>query len=300
MSIGQNAFARERCNASTAQIDRLSTQDLVNAIHQNDLSLAAAIDACLPDITRLIDNATAALSRGGRVVLVGAGASGRQAIHTARDHAPEAHHPVVGLIAGGQQAMLHEGSQAAQDYDGGMRALQAIGFNAQDLLVALTVNGKTPWVWGALRHAGALGATVAVITREKGSEAAQLADILVAPQTGAEVVAGFRDPRASLAQQQILNMLSTGLAIRAGRVFGNMRVDLDARDTHSLERQIAVVMAAGECSRAVARDALASCNNQCKTAILMVLSGLDAWSAHGLLDQHKGHLRMALQEAPKR
>lgn len=298
MSTGLKGFAAHRCNASTAQIESLSTQDLVRTIHQHDNTLTAAVDACLPEITRLIDNATAALSRGGRVVLAGAGASGRQAMHTACDFAPGEDNRVIGLIAGGQQAMVHEGSSAAQDYDGGIRALQAIGFNDHDLLVALTVNGRTPWVWGALRHAKAQNATVAVVTREHQSEAAQLADILIAPQTGAEVVAGFRDPRATLAQQQILNILSTGLAIRAGRVFGNLRVDLDASNTHNLERQIAVVMAAGECSRAVAKAALASCNNQCKTAILMILTGMDAWGASDLLTQHKGHLRMALQEAP--
>lgn len=299
MSTGLKSVAMERCNASTAQIDRLATGDLVRALHQQDHVLTAAIDDCLPEITRLIDNATAALSRGGRVVLVGAGASGRQAMHTACDYAPGGDNRVLGLIAGGHQAMVHEDSSAAQDYDAGIRALQAIGFHDGDLLVALTVNGKTPWVWGAMRHARAQGATVAAITREPGSEAAQLADILITPRTGAEVVAGFRDPRATLAQQQILNMLSTGLAIRTGRVFGNLRVDLNAANTHSQERQIVVVMAAGECSRSVAKAALASCNNQCKTAILMVLTGMDAWSANDLLGQHKGHLRMALQEAPQ-
>lgn len=298
MSNELNGLATQRRNVNTGQIDSLSTLDMLTVIHQEDKALSDAIAACLPEITRLVDNATAAISRGGRVVLIGAGPSGRTAMLAASEYALDAHHSVVALMAGGPQAMLHEGSGAASDYERGIHDLEAIGFREHDMLIALTVNGKTPWVWGALRHATAAGASVAVITREGRSEAAQLADIVIAPQTGAEVVSGLNDPKAGIAQKLILNMLTTGLAIRSGRVFGNLRVDLPAHNIHTSERQIAVVMAAGECSRSVAKAALASCNNQCKTAIMMVLTGLDAWRANEMLVQNNGHLRMALQDAP--
>lgn len=298
MSIKLAGSVMERRNSTTAEIDRLSTRDMLNVINQEDKRIADAITPCLDDITLLIDNAVATLSHGGRVVMVGAGASGRNAVLTANEFSPDEKHPVMGLIAGGALAMLHDMTGAAQDYDRGLLDLQSIGFTQKDMLVALTVSGKTPWLWGALRHAWSLGATRALITRNPQSEATELASIVIAPQTGAEVVAGYGNPKAIAAQKMVLSMLTTGLAIRTGRVYSNMRVDIRDTGTHMVERQIAIVMEAGGCSRAVAKAALESCDHQCKTAVLMVLTGLDAWKAHDLLAQNNGFVRMALQEAP--
>lgn len=298
MSIKLAGSVMERRNSTTAEIDRLSTRDMLNVINQEDKRIADAITPCLDDITLLIDNAVATLSHGGRVVMVGAGASGRNAVMTANEFSPDEKHPVMGLIAGGALAMLHDMTGAAQDYDRGVLDLQAIGFTQKDMLVALTVSGKTPWLWGALRHAWSLGATRALITRNPQSEATDLASIVIAPQTDAEVVAGYGNPKAIAAQKMVLSMLTTGLAIRTGRVYSNMRVDIRDTGTHMVERQIAIVMEAGGCSRAVAKAALESCDHQCKTAVLMVLTGLDAWKAHDLLAQNNGFVRMALQEAP--
>ena len=298
MSIKLAGSVMERRNSTTAEIDRLSTRDMLNVINQEDKRIADAITPCLDDITLLIDNAVATLSHGGRVVMVGAGASGRNAVMTANEFSPDEKHPVMGLIAGGALAMLHDMTGAAQDYDRGVLDLQAIGFTQKDMLVALSVSGKTPWLWGALRHAWSLGATRALITRNPQSEATDLASIVIAPQTGAEVVAGYGNPKAIAAQIMVLSMLTTGLAIRTGRVYSNMRVDIRDTGTHMVERQIAIVMEAGGCSRAVAKAALESCDHQCKTAVLMVLTGLDAWKAHDLLAQNNGFVRMALQEAP--
>ena len=147
----------ERRNSATTEIDRLSTRDLLNVINQDDKSVSAAVTPYLDDITRLVDSAVATLNHGGRVVLVGAGASGRNAVIAANEYAPDEKSPLVGLIAGGALAMLHDMSDAAQDYNRGLLDLQAIGFTQKDMLVALTVGGKTPWLWGALRHAGLWG-----------------------------------------------------------------------------------------------------------------------------------------------
>lgn len=288
----------ERRNSATAEIDRLSTRDLLSVINQEDKSVSEAITPHLDDITRLIDGAVAILSHGGRVVLVGAGASGRNAVITADEYAPDEKSPLVGLIAGGALAMLHDMSDAAQDYNRGLLDLQAIGFSRKDMLVALTVGGKTPWLWGALRHAWSLGAPRAVITRNQQSEATELADIVIAPQTGAELVSGYGEPKALAAQKMVLSMLTTGLAIRSGRVYSNMRVDIRHSTLRMAERQIAIVMEASGCTRVMAKAALESCDHQCKTAILMLLTGMDAWKAHDLLTQNNGFVRVALQEAP--
>ena len=288
----------ERRSSTTAEIDRLSTRDMLNLINQEDKLVTEAVTPCLDDITRLVDRAVVTLGQGGRVVLIGAGASGRNAVLAAGEYAPDEQHPLVGLIAGGALAMLHDMRDAAQDYNRGVLDLQAIGFTQKDMLIALTVGGKTPWLWGAMRHAWSLGATRAAITRNPQSEATELADIVIAPQTGSEVVAGYGNPKAILAQKMVLNMLTTGLAVRTGRVYSNMRVDIRNNTTQMAERQIAIVMAAGSCTRTVAKAALESCDHNCKTAVLMVLTGMDAWKAHALLAQNNGFVRVALQEAP--
>lgn len=296
MSSKPTASMTERRHPDTRRIDSLTTYDMLTMLHADGRQIANAIDACLPEMTRLVDNAAATLSRGGRLVIVGAGASGRAALQAVNEFAPEEKHSLVGLIAGGPAAELQEMETAANDYDLGACELQALRFSNNDMLLALTVSGKTPWVWGAMRHAWSLGAPVAVLTQQADSEAAQLADIIVAPQTGPEAVAGFGNPKAQLAQRQLLSMLTTGLAIRGGRVFSNLRVDLQATSPRWAERQIAIVMEAAGCSRSEAKAALAGCNQHCRTAILMLLSGLDAWRARELLMENNDHLRIALQD----
>jgi len=288
-----------RRNSGTENIDKLATEDMLAAILKDDREITYAIANCLPTVTRLVDQAIATFSRGGRLIIAGAGASGRAAMQVACEFAPDNDHALIGLIAGGSEAMLQASDTAAGDYNRGISDLQAIQFTRNEMLLGLSVRGKTQRVWGALRYAGSLGAPVAVITQDAESEVAQLADTVITPDIGPEVVVGFANPKAQLAQRQILNMLSTGLAIRSGRVYGNLRVDINASSTHWAERQIAIVMEAASCSRTQAKNALASCNHHCRTAILMLLTGLDGWHARDLLTENSDHLRIALEEAKR-
>jgi N-acetylmuramic acid 6-phosphate etherase len=281
------SIAMERRNAATTEIDKLSTHDMLALINREDKQVTDAIAACLPDITRLVDNATATLSRGGRVILAGA----------AGEFAPDNKHALLALMAGGMQSMVQTSELAAADYDRGVKDLETIAFSNNDMLIGLSVSGKTPWVWGVLRHAWSLGARVGIITQNASSEAAQLADIAVVPPTGPEVVAGFNNPKAHLAQKQILTMLTTGIAIRSGRVYSNLRVDVPATTTRWQERQIAIVMEVTDCPRAQAKVALANSNNHCRTAILSIMTGLDAWRARALLSDNNDNLRLALNDA---
>ncbi|EMB9642368.1 N-acetylmuramic acid 6-phosphate etherase [Enterobacter cloacae] len=287
MSIMLTGSVKERRHASTMNIDRLSTLDMLKVIHQDDALISAAITPFLPIIARVVDNAAATLSHGGRLVMVGAGPSGCVAKQAADEYAP-GKTPVFAITA----------DDDATSYERGVADLQAINFGEHDMMLAVTVSGKTPWVWGAMRHAWSLGSPVAVITDNAQSEAAQLASMVIAPELGPDVVAGYLNTKAAIAQKMILSMVTTGLAVRTGRVYSNLRVDLEASSTQWAERQIAIVMEAGGCTRAVAKAALESCNHNCKTAVLMVLTGLDAWKAHELLAQNNGFIRVALQEAP--
>ncbi|UDF99306.1 N-acetylmuramic acid 6-phosphate etherase [Enterobacter cloacae] len=287
MSIMLTGSVKERRHASTMNIDRLSTLDMLKVIHQDDALISAAITPFLPIIARVVDNAAATLSHGGRLVMVGAGPSGCVAKQATDEYAP-GKTPVIAITA----------DDDATSYERGVADLQAINFGEHDMMLAVTVSGKTPWVWGAMRHAWSLGSPVAVITDNAQSEAAQLASMVIAPELGPDVVAGYLNTKAAIAQKMILSMVTIGLAVRTGRVYSNLRVDLEASSIQWAERQIAIVMEAGGCTRAVAKAALESCNHNCKTAVLMVLTGLDAWKAHELLAQNNGFIRVALQEAP--
>lgn len=287
MSIMLTGSVKERRHASTMNIDRLSTLDMLNVIHQDDAQISSAITPFLSTIAHVVDNAAATLNHGGRLVLVGAGSSGRMAKQAADEYAP-GKHPVIAIVT----------EEDAASYERGVADLQALNFGEHDMMLAVSVSGKTPWVWGAMRHAWSLGSPVAIITGDAQSEAAQLASMVIAPELGADVVAGYASAKAGIAQKMILSMVTTGLAVRTGRVYSNLRVDLEATSTKWSERQIAIVMAAGGCSRAVAKSALERCDHHCKTAVLMVLTGLDAWKAHELLAQNNGFIRVALQEAP--
>lgn len=275
-----------RRNPNTLDIDRLATGDMLALINQQDKYVADAITACLPDITRLVDNACAIAHNGGRIVLAGAGASGDIALQSARDFAA-GDHPLLGLHAG----------DAANDFASGVKALQGRALSGKDMVVVLSASGNTPWALGVLHHARTTGARSAVITRVAGSEAAARAEIVVAVDSGAEVVNGLNEPKARLAQQQISTMLLTALAVRSGRVYSNLRVDIPAGSLYLAERQITIVMAATQATREQAKRALASSNRNCRAAILMLLTGVDAQQAAALLAQNADHLRLALSDA---
>ena len=206
MSVMLTGSVKERRHASTMNIDRLSTLDMLKVIHQDDALISAAIAPCLHTLARVVDNAAATLSHGGRLVIVGAGPSGRIAQQVADEYAP-GKTPVMAVTA--QEG---EGS-----YERGVADLQAIKFGEHDMMLAVSVSGKTPWVWGAMRHAWSLGSSVAIITGDAQSEAAQLASMVIAPELGADVVAGYINTKAGIAQKMILNMVTTGLAVRSGR-----------------------------------------------------------------------------------
>lgn len=168
-------------------IDRLSTLDMLNVIHRDDAQISSALTPHLSMLARVVDNAAATLSHGGRLVLIGAGASGGVAKQAAEAFAP-GKHPVIAMTAGDN----------AGSYARGVADLQTIKFGEHDMMLALSVSGKTPWVWGAMRHAWSLGSTVALITEDAQSEAAQLASMVIAPIWARMWLPGIPTPKRAL------------------------------------------------------------------------------------------------------
>ena len=297
MAIDLGHLVTESRNHHSEHIDTLSTLEMLKVINNEDKKVPFAVEATLPHIARLVDKVVTAFSQGGRLIYCGAGTSGRLGILDASECPPTygtPHDMVIGLIAGGHKAILQAVENAEDNVQLGAEDLRQLNFNAKDVLVVIAASGRTPYVIGALEYARSLGAVTGAISCNPDSPIAQRADIAITPIVGPEVVTGSSRMKAGTAQKLVLNMITTGAMIKMGKVFGNLMVDVEATNAKLIERQIRIVMQATECDRATAEQALAQCQRHCKTAILMILAGVDAQQATQLLAQNKGFIRQAL------
>ncbi|WP_370558305.1 N-acetylmuramic acid 6-phosphate etherase [Edwardsiella tarda] len=297
MKINLNQMVTESRNPASAAIDTLSTLAMLRVINAEDQRVAPAVEATLPQVAELVDKVVEAFAQGGRLIYCGAGTSGRLGILDASECPPTYGTPaqqVVGLIAGGHPAILAAVENAEDDRDQGAQDLRDLHFTSRDVLVGIAASGRTPYVLGAMVYAKQQGATVAAIVCNPGSEMSLAADIAIEPVVGAEVVTGSSRMKAGTAQKLVLNMITTGAMIRSGKVYGNLMVDVAATNAKLLQRQVNIVMAATECDLHQAEAALNACDRHCKTAILMLLSGVSAEEASAMLARHHGFIRQAL------
>lgn len=293
MTIDLSSMITETRNPASVEIDQLPTLEMLRVINQEDQQVALAVSQLLPEITRAVDAIAAAFGKGGRLVYIGAGTSGRLGILDASECPPTygvSAEQVVGLIAGGHKAILQAVENAEDDAELGAQDLKNIQFCANDVLVGIAASGRTPYVLGAMAHARAVGATVCSISCNPGSPLAQAADISMVAVVGPEIVTGSSRMKAGTAQKLILNMLSTGAMIRTGKVYGNLMVDVEATNAKLVERQKRIVMEATDCERTTAERALAQADNHCKTAIVMILAGLTADEARHRLQSSNGFI----------
>lgn len=298
MKIDLTTLVTESRNAVSENIDMLPTIDMLKVINQEDQKVALAVEAIIPEIAKVVDLIANAFQSGGRLIYVGAGTSGRLGILDASECPPTyGSNPdvVVGLIAGGHQAILKAVENAEDNLELGAADLQQIGFNQKDVLVGIAASGRTPYVLGAMNYATSVGATVATLSCNANSPMTQIADINMTPIVGPEVVTGSSRMKAGTAQKLVLNMLTTGAMIRTGKVFGNLMVDVEATNAKLIQRQHNIVVEATGCLESQAAEALAQCNNHCKTAILMILLDIDAeLAAASISSKHNGFIRHAL------
>lgn len=300
MKIDLSNMVTESRNPASTHIDELSTLDMLRVINDEDKKVALAVEKTLPQITRVVDKVAEAFRHGGRLIYSGAGTSGRLGILDASECPPTyGTKPewVVGLIAGGHQAILKAVESAEDNQQSGAEDLKGLHFNEKDVLVGIAASGRTPYVLGAMEYARSVGATIACISCNPDSPMTQLADIAITPVVGPEIVTGSSRMKAGTAQKLVLNMITTGAMIRTGKVYGNLMVDIEATNAKLIERQKNIVMAATECSREMAEQALSACDGHCKTAIVMILSGIRAEEAKKLLAEHQGFIRPAISKS---
>ena len=292
-----NQLITEQRNPNSMQLDSLSAQELVALINREDQQVALAVEKCLPQIASAVEKIVAAFERGGRLVYVGAGTSGRLGVLDASECPPTygvKPEMVVGLIAGGDHALRHPIEGAEDNVQQGQADLEEIDFSARDVLVGIAASGRTPYVLGALNYAKQLGATTVSIASNPNSKMSEVADIAIETVVGPEVLTGSSRMKSGTAQKLVLNMLTTASMVLIGKCYQNLMVDVQASNEKLKARALKIVMEATECDNETAANVLAKANGQVKLAILMQLSGLDALEAQSLLDKSNGKLRQAL------
>ncbi|HIF9277944.1 TPA: N-acetylmuramic acid 6-phosphate etherase [Photobacterium damselae] len=297
MKIDLSQLVTESRNQASNAIDTLSTLDMVTVINQEDQKVALAVEKTLPEVALAVDAIADAFMVGGRLIYMGAGTSGRLGILDASECPPtygSNPNQVVGLIAGGHKAILKAVENAEDNRELAEQDLQNLGLTENDVVVGIAASGRTPYVIGGMKYAHSIGAQVVAISCNPQSEMTKIADIAITPVVGAEVVTGSSRMKAGTAQKLVLNMLTTGAMIRTGKVFGNLMVDVEATNAKLIQRQTNIVMQATDCDVAQAEEALSACDRHCKTAILMILAGLDAEQAKKQLANHNGFIRSAL------
>ena len=298
MKIDFSAMATEQRNPNTMEIDTLSTLEMVNRINNEDKTVALAVERELPTIAEAIDVITGQLKKGGRLFYCGAGTSGRLGVLDASECPPTygvSPDLVVALIAGGKEALLSAREGAEDDFSLCEADLRAHDFCKNDVLVGIAASGRTPYVLGGMRYAKACGAPVISLTCNEGSQMAAEADIAISPVVGPEVVTGSTRMKAGTAQKLVLNMLSTGVMIKRGKVYENLMVDVQPTNEKLVARTRRIVMLATGVSEEEAEAALSQCSHHPKTAIVMIKRGVDAQEAAMLLLDADGFVRKAIE-----
>ncbi|WP_269520920.1 N-acetylmuramic acid 6-phosphate etherase [Alteromonas sp. BMJM2] len=288
-------------NPDTLDIDTLSTVDVLSRINAEDAKVATSVATQIPAIAQTVDAATRSIKAGGRLIYIGAGTSGRLGILDAVECRPTFSVPdslVVGIIAGGDDAIVHAVEGAEDNKAAGKDDLVAISLTPEDTVVGISASGRTPYVSGALTYASELGCTTAAIACSPDAAIFEPAAIAICPVVGPEVLTGSTRMKSGTAQKMILNMISTATMVKLGKTYENLMVDVNATNEKLKARACRIVMQATECDEATAVQALDACGNKAKVAILMVLTNTTAEQAAQGLSDHNGYLRNAVKANP--
>jgi N-acetylmuramic acid 6-phosphate etherase len=286
-------------NRASANIDRLSTQQIVDLISAEDALVPAAVARQRKQIAAAIDLIAARFKEGGRLFYVGAGTSGRLGVLDASECPPTFGVPpslVQGIIAGGRRALVRAVEGAEDCPADGAAAIRNKGVRENDVVIGLAACGMTPFVHGALKQARRIGAATIFVTCAPEAVEHIPAEIIINPVVGPEVVTGSTRMKAGTATKLVLNTLTTGAMIRLGKVYGNLMVDLKATNEKLRDRSIRIVMEMTDLSRPRARRLLAQAEGKVKAAIVMHFRRVDLIRALAILKENGEFLRPAISQ----
>jgi N-acetylmuramic acid 6-phosphate etherase len=289
----------EQANPLSAQLDQLSSLELVDLFNQEDQRTLEAIAGAREALAQAIDVIAGALAQGGHLYYVGAGTSGRLGVLDAAECPPTFCTPpelVQGIIAGGAGALVRS-SEGLEDIDSdGAAAMADRQVHERDVVVGITAGGTTPYVHGALRAAKQRGAATVMIACVPVEQVWAEVDIDIRLPVGPELLAGSTRLKAGTVTKMALNILSTGAMVRLGKVYGNRMVDVAVTNSKLRDRALRILCDLTDLDRQGAADLLDRSGQKVKLALLMHLGQVDAATAAERLQRHQGHLRQAIQE----
>lgn len=289
----------EQRNPASMQLDQMSALELADLFNHEDARAVQAVGAVLPDIARAIEMISAVLESGGRWFLVGAGTSGRLALLDAMELEPTFNLPqglVIPLLAGGPAAATGATDDMEDDDRRGAGDLLEQGLTKQDIVLGVAASGRTPYVLGALGYARSAGAATIALACNPLSAIGSVADLAIEPIPGPEVLTGSTRLKAGTTQKMVLNILSTGVMVRLGKVYSNLMVDLKPTNSKLRRRAVRIVGEVADLDAIHAEQLLAAANWDVKTAVVMALTGTSVTVARARLDAARGHVRHALDD----
>jgi N-acetylmuramic acid 6-phosphate etherase len=292
----------ERRNPRTADIDLASPLEIVDLINKEDRSVPDAVASQREEIARAVERAEQTFRAGGRLFYVGAGTSGRLGVLDASECPPTYGtdpEMVQGIIAGGHKALTRSQEGAEDRLEGAVEDLQHHGVRDGDFVIGIAASGTTPYVRRALTYARSIGASTALVAcSPPPQDALDVADIVILPLTGPEVVTGSTRMKAGTATKLVLNTITTGAMIRLGKTFGNLMVDMRATNAKLVDRSQRILMEVCEVDRDGAQRLIADSGGIVKTAIVMHYLGVGRAEAEERLAKNGGVIRRVLDRAP--
>ena len=294
---GTTVWASEQRNVLTRDLDTRATLEMAGLMHLEDKRAVAAVRPNLPAIAAAIDAIAARMMQGGRLIYVGAGTSGRLGVLDASECPPTfnaAPGQVVGVIAGGRRALTEAVEEAEDNPEDGARAIRELTVGPLDSVVGIAASGRTPYVMGALTEARNRGALTAALICNLPAPMAEMADYVLAPLVGPEVITGSTRLKAGTAQKLVLNMLSTGIMVRLGKTYGNLMVDVQQLNAKLQVRARRIVAQACGIDEEAAAAALQRSGGDVKVAIVSVLLDCPPDEARKRLLQTGGNVRRAI------
>ncbi len=288
----------EARNPRSMELDKLSALEIVQLINSEDAGIAEAVGKVSGAIAQAIEAIADRLAKGGRLIYMGAGTSGRLGVLDAVECPPTFNtgpEQVLGLIAGGPDGLLRAIEGAEDSPDMAVEDLRKISLDDRDVVVGIAASGRTPYVLGALGYARRIGAYAIGFSCNPDADLNRHSDLSIIPELGPEVLSGSTRMKAGTATKMVLNMLSTGAMVRLGKTYSNLMVDLQATNSKLSERAVTIVETLTACSRSVASELLERCGGELKTAIVAQKLDISPESARSRLQSVDGHLRRALE-----
>jgi len=281
-------------------LDQVSTLEMVKIMNNEDAKVAAGISTVLPEIAQAIDRAAERFATGGRIIYIGAGTSGRLGLLDGVELTPTYSVPATrafGIIAGGDEAVYKAIEGAEDSRELGLADIKAVELTPQDILIGLSASGRTPYVLAALEYAKKVGALTISVSANPNSEMATVADVGIDVAVGPEVITGSTRMKSGTAQKMVLNMISSGIMVKTGKVYQNLMINVQATNEKLVNRGIRIVSQATGVSFEEAEKVFYESGERVNVAILMLELNVSSIEAKKLLKEKDGNIANVIRES---